>query len=177
MKKKTRRRPAGIKVELQIAGELWRQVPTLENTGPGDRVFVVSTDPNGATTVQFGDGTNGARLPTGTNQIAATYRTSKSFTAVVMQQGRVVLDKDWSDLDQAPGRFFGLYRGLVVNNADPSSQRRVQVQVPAVFGDQAIWALPCGVGGASAMPAIGSIVWVAFEAGDPSSPVWLGLAS
>jgi len=177
MKKKTKRRPAGIKVELQIAGELWRQVPTLETAGPEDRVFVTSTNPNGTTTVLFGDGTNGARLPTGTNNIAATYRPSKRFTAVVMQQGRVILDKDWGEAGQVPGRYFGLYRGFVANNVDPLSQRRVRVQVPAVFGDSALWAVPCGAAGAAATPTIGSTVWVAFEAGDPSLPVWLGVAT
>ena len=51
--------------------------------------------------------------------------------------------------------------------------------VPAVMGDEAIWALPClplaGPGmGAYLIPEVGAGVWVEFEAGDPSYPVWSG---
>lgn len=174
MKKNTRRRPGGIRVEFQIAGEVWRQVSTLEGLGPTDHVFVTTTDSNGATTVQFGDGVEGAPLPTGTGQITATYRLPKSFAAFVVQRGRVILDDGWSEAGPGTGRFFGVYRGLVVNDVDPLSQRRVEVQMPAVLGSQAAWALPCGTATA---PTIGSTVWVAFEAGDPSLPIWLGLAN
>jgi uncharacterized protein involved in type VI secretion and phage assembly len=77
------------------------------------------------------------------------------------------------------GRFFGKYRGLVVNNADPANRGRLQVQAPAVMGVQNVWAAPCvpyagnGVG-FFALPPIGAGVWVEFEAGDPSYPIWSG---
>jgi len=94
---------------------------------------------------------------------------------VVQQQGRVVVDRDWNEANLTGGRFYGVYRGVVTNNVDPTSQSRVQALVTAV-GNQAQWALRCGPLGATALPAVGASVWIAFEAGDPSLPVWIGVA-
>lgn len=76
-------------------------------------------------------------------------------------------------------KFFGKYRGVVADNVDPVGRGRLRVKVPAVMGDQAIWALPCvpyaGKGvGFFAMPGKDTPVWVEFEAGDPSYPIWAG---
>lgn len=77
-------------------------------------------------------------------------------------------------------RFFGKYRGLVMNNVDPMQQGRLQVQVPDVAGlAPATWAMPCvpiaGIqNGMVALPIIGSGVWVEFEQGDPQHPIWVG---
>ena len=85
------------------------------------------------------------------------------------------------DISHAPSaapRFHGLYRGTVTANDDPTSRGRVQVNVPAVFDlatpDGAVWAMPCFPWGHFFVPQVGDRVWVAFEAGDPSAPVWLG---
>ena len=53
----------------------WQETASLLTAGPADRVFVTST--NGADTmvVQFGDGVQGARPPTGVANIRAVYRT------------------------------------------------------------------------------------------------------
>src|SRR6266851_5342963 len=45
--------------------------------------------------------------------------------------------------DAIGGRFFGKYRGLVAGNVDPTSRGRLQVQVPAVMGEETVWAAPC----------------------------------
>lgn len=80
------------------------------------------------------------------------------------------------DLD----RFYGKYRGLVKDNRDPMSIGRIQATVPEVLGDVTSgWALPCapyaGEGvGLYAIPAVGAGVWIEFEAGDPSRPIWSG---
>jgi uncharacterized protein involved in type VI secretion and phage assembly len=77
------------------------------------------------------------------------------------------------------GRFFGKYRGLVKDNKDPTDCGRLKVSVEAVMGDRQIWARPCTpyAGdnmGLYAMPEPGACVWIEFEAGDPSYPIWGG---
>ncbi|HKH93514.1 MAG TPA: phage baseplate assembly protein V [Gemmatimonadaceae bacterium] len=80
----------------------------------------------------------------------------------------------------ATARHYGKYRGTVVDNDDPRRQGRVKVNVPEILADvDSGWALPCapyaGDGsGAYAVPAVGAGVWVEFEAGDVSRPIWVG---
>ncbi len=82
-------------------------------------------------------------------------------------------------LDWMRSRFFGKYRGTVTDNADPTKRGRVKVTVPAVLETESSWAMPCvpyagkDVGW-FAMPPVGAGVWVEFEAGDPSFPIWVG---
>jgi uncharacterized protein involved in type VI secretion and phage assembly len=75
--------------------------------------------------------------------------------------------------------FFGKYRGLVKDNNDPTGRGRLKVIVPAVLGDVAVWALPCTPYAGNnigwyAMPEPETGVWVEFEAGDTSYPIWVG---
>jgi uncharacterized protein involved in type VI secretion and phage assembly len=77
-------------------------------------------------------------------------------------------------------KYYGKYRGVVLNNVDPMQQGRLQVQVPDVTGlSPASWAMPCvpiaGIQtGMVALPIPGSGVWVEFEQGDPDHPIWTG---
>lgn len=77
-------------------------------------------------------------------------------------------------------KYYGKYRGMVLNNIDPMQQGRIQVQVPDVTGlAPATWAMPCvpiaGIqNGFFALPIIGSGVWVEFEQGEPEYPIWVG---
>jgi uncharacterized protein involved in type VI secretion and phage assembly len=77
-------------------------------------------------------------------------------------------------------KFYGKYRGLVLNNIDPMQMNRLQVQVPDVAGLIPVtWAMPCvplaGLqNGMVALPVIGSGVWVEFEQGNPDYPIWVG---
>jgi predicted phage baseplate assembly protein len=68
--------PSGGTSTLQVRanGLLWQEAPNFYGLGPGDRVYVTHTSEAGKTTVEFGDGINGARAPTGSNNILATYR-------------------------------------------------------------------------------------------------------
>ncbi len=76
-------------------------------------------------------------------------------------------------------KLFGKFRGTVVDNLDPLGIGRIQATVPAVSDQPLSWAMPCvpyaGQGvGFHAIPPIGANVWVEFEAGDPSFPIWVG---
>jgi hypothetical protein len=79
-----------------------------------------------------------------------------------------------------PKRFYGKYRGIVIDNVDPEQIGRVLVQVSAVMGEiPSSWAMPCvpaaGIqAGCFVLPPIGSQVWVEFEQGDPDYPIWTG---
>src|SRR4051812_15481366 len=86
-----------VAIDLQVGGEVWHRVASFADSGPADRHFVLTTDDRGTTTVRFGDGVHGARLPGGADEVVAAYRRSKRFVAVVQQQGRVILDNDWSE--------------------------------------------------------------------------------
>jgi hypothetical protein len=80
-------------------------------------------------------------------------------------------------------RYYGKYRGTVVNNIDPESRGRLMTMVPDVLGlAPATWAEACvplaGAPGLAmgfyAVPPIGAAVWVEFEQGDPEHPIWVG---
>lgn len=61
-------------LEIRVNDLLWREVPSLYARGPNEHIYTTRQDDEGKTTVIFGDGKNGARLPTGQENIRATYR-------------------------------------------------------------------------------------------------------
>ena len=76
--------------------------------------------------------------------------------------------------------FYGKFRGTVSTNDDPQRMGRLQALVPAVWGNApGPWAMPCvpmaGLNaGVFAVPPVGAGVWVEFEGGDPTLPIWAG---
>lgn len=68
--------PAGAESTLTVrVNEIeWRQTDNLAGLGPRDRDYVAETDDAGKTSVIFGTGVHGARLPTGNSNVKATYR-------------------------------------------------------------------------------------------------------
>lgn len=79
------------------------------------------------------------------------------------------------DLDTARTRFYGLYSGTVTDVEGPNGVGRISVNVPSVFDEDSpyftVWARPCLPYGHFFIPEVGDQVWIAFEHGDPSSPV------
>ncbi len=77
-------------------------------------------------------------------------------------------------------KYYGVYRGTVVNNIDPLQIGRIMALVPDVNGiTPTTWAMPCvpiagKQMGVFIVPQIGSGVWLQFEAGDPDHPIWIG---
>jgi hypothetical protein len=68
---------SGVASTLQVRANeiLWHEVDSLAGLGPKDRDYVTKTDDADATTVLFGNGREGARLPTGQENVRAVYRT------------------------------------------------------------------------------------------------------
>jgi photosystem II stability/assembly factor-like uncharacterized protein len=61
-------------LEVRVNDLLWREVPALYNLKPDDQVYIVQIADDGKTYVTFGDGITGARLPSGIDNVVATYR-------------------------------------------------------------------------------------------------------
>ena len=81
-------------------------------------------------------------------------------------------------LERVRYRFYGKYRGTCTSV--DSSTLRIKAKVPAVLGDQETgWCMPCvpyaGKNvGIAFLPETGSGVWIEFEGGDVSYPIWVG---
>jgi hypothetical protein len=85
-------------------------------------------------------------------------------------------------VEQIERRYYGKYRGIVVENQDPRRLGRLQLRVPSVLGREVVtgWATPCLPYGGAAdqgflfVPDVDAGVWVEFEGGDTEFPIWVG---
>lgn len=93
------------------------------------------------------------------------------------------LERIVADLaEQTERRFYGKYRGVVVDDRDPARIGRLRARVPSLLGPDVVtgWATPCLPYGGAAdqgllfVPPTGAGVWVEFEEGDLEFPVWVG---
>jgi uncharacterized protein involved in type VI secretion and phage assembly len=81
-------------------------------------------------------------------------------------------------LERLRTRFYGKYRGIV-SDVDASTMR-IKAKVPSVLGETTTgWCMPCvpyaGPDvGIAFLPESGSGVWIEFEGGDVSYPIWTG---
>jgi hypothetical protein len=85
--------------------------------------------------------------------------------------------------DGSGQKYYGKFRGTVINNVDPTFMGRLLVEIPDVMSlTPSSWAVPCvplagPTGppmGAYLVPPIGAGVWIEFEQGDPDHPIWVG---
>jgi uncharacterized protein involved in type VI secretion and phage assembly len=82
---------------------------------------------------------------------------------------------------QVQGKYYGKFRGFVVDNDDPEKRARLKLRIPSVLGSEISgWALPCmpfgGLQGQGwfAVPEVDAQVWVEFEEGELRHPIWTG---
>lgn len=81
-------------------------------------------------------------------------------------------------LERVRNRFYGKYRGTVTDI--DAATLRIKAKVPSVLGQQPTgWCIACvPYAGASVgiafLPEVGSGVWIEFESGDVSYPIWTG---
>ncbi len=77
-------------------------------------------------------------------------------------------------------KYYGKYRGTVVQNVDPEQRGRIQAIVPDVSNVvPTTWASACvPLAGKSmgtyVVPQVGSGVWIEYEQGDVDYPIWTG---
>ncbi|MCB1745300.1 MAG: phage tail protein [Gammaproteobacteria bacterium] len=84
-------------------------------------------------------------------------------------------------IEHVQRKYYGKYRGFVTDNEDPEHRARLRLRVPSVLGEEESgWALPClPFGGLSGqgqymVPEPGAQVWIEFEEGELSHPIWTG---
>jgi predicted phage baseplate assembly protein len=185
---------------ITVNGQPWTEVASFYGQPPAAQVFVASQDTAGQTHVQFGDGVNGARLPTGTNNVVARYRTGAGANSP--PAGKLtVIAKSW------PGLKSVLNPVAVSGGADPDPPARIRRYAPrsvltfgravSVFDYEAMAAQAAGVTRARAVwawdasrqravvrvfvgdgdGAVASAKSVLAAAGDPNRPVQVVQAS
>lgn len=68
--------PAGIEstLEMRVNDILWEEAVSLFGLDSNDRKYITSTDNDDKTSVRFGDGNRGLRLPSGLENVTAAYR-------------------------------------------------------------------------------------------------------
>jgi hypothetical protein len=76
--------PPGMRSTLvvRVDGVEWSEVAGLLEAGPADTVYMLRTAADGRTEVLFGDGVHGSRLPSGRDNVTASYRTGTWAQAV-----------------------------------------------------------------------------------------------
>ncbi|AGK50111.1 hypothetical protein BTI_3900 [Burkholderia thailandensis MSMB121] len=65
---------AAAALAVRIGDVAWHERATLFGAGAAERAYALNTDEQGRTFVAFGDGLRGARLPSGVNNVRASYR-------------------------------------------------------------------------------------------------------
>lgn len=118
--------PSGVENTLQVRVNdlLWHEAESLAALGPTDRSYLTSTDDAGATTVIFGNGLRGARLPTGMANVRAAYRAGIGSPGNV-QAGQI------SQLSTRPLGVKGVVNPIAASGGgDPESRDQTRRNAP-----------------------------------------------
>lgn len=102
----------------------WHEAGNFLASQPADRVFVTRADPKGNAIVQFGDGTEGARVPTGQMNIRAKYR--KGIGSAGMVAGGQLSQA----LDRPAGVSTVTNPSAATGGADPDSAEDARTSAP-----------------------------------------------
>jgi hypothetical protein len=84
-------------LHVWVDGVEWQEAPSFFGQLPNATVFVTYEDSQNMTHVQFGDGVYGSRLPSGVNNVVATYRYGSGADAPDVNTLSVIL-KSWPGL-------------------------------------------------------------------------------
>jgi hypothetical protein len=111
-------------LQLWVNNLQWHEVPNLLASGPADRAFVTRVNPSGYTVVQFGDGVNGARTPTGQMNIRAVYRKG------IGSAGMVAMGQLSQPLDRPQGLKAVINPSAAAGGADPATADQARARAP-----------------------------------------------
>ena len=181
-------------IALTVDGEPWTEVAFFYGQPSDAQVFVTREDDGGQTHVMFGDGINGARLPSGVNNVVATYRVGAGAASPPAGKLTVIAQS-------YPGLRAVLNPVAVGGGADPDPPNQIRryaprsvltfgravsvfdyealaAQAPGVTRARAVWAwndlrqrclVTVYVGDDAA--AVSSAAQTLAAAGDPNRPV------
>ena len=110
---------------VYVDGVRWQEVPSFYGQAAAARVFVVSRSPDQTvTTVTFGDGVNGARLTSGTGNVAATYRYGSGAASPPAERLTTIM--------QPQPNLASIANPVAVSGgADPQPPEEVRANAPA----------------------------------------------
>lgn len=118
--------PAGAQSTLTVTvNEIeWQETGDLSALGPTDHAYTTLTDNSAQTSVIFGSGENGARVPTGTANVKAVYRYG-------IGSGGNVDAQQISQLATQPGGVQSVINPLpATGGADPDTASQARVNTP-----------------------------------------------
>ncbi len=81
---------AATTLQVRVNDVLWGEVRSLYGLGARERAYITRLTDEGKVTARFGDGKSGARLPTGAENVTATYRVGTG-TAGLVKAGQIRL--------------------------------------------------------------------------------------
>jgi hypothetical protein len=70
-------------LKIYVNGVLWSEAESLYGLGPSEQCYILRIEDDGRCIVTFGDGVNGARLPSGVENVVATYRSGTGLVGEV----------------------------------------------------------------------------------------------
>ncbi|WP_031167641.1 baseplate J/gp47 family protein [Streptomyces durhamensis] len=111
---------------VRVDGLAWTAVPELLAAGPEDEVFALRTEPDGSTTVQFGDSATGARPRTGASNLVAVYRHGAGLA------GRVRAGSLTQALHRLPGVEAVVNPAAAQGGADQENATALRERAPGI---------------------------------------------
>jgi len=118
--------PSGAQSTLSVTVNQieWEETDDLSALGPNDHAYITQTNNSGQTSVVFGNGVNGARVPTGTANVQATYRYG------IGSAGNVVAQQV-SQMATQPGGVQSVINPLPASGgADPDTVNQARANTP-----------------------------------------------
>jgi len=117
---------SGVQSTLQVRVNnlLWNQVPNFLQSAPSDRVYVTQANSTGGPTVQFGNGIQGSRTPTGQANIQALYRVG------IGSAGNVAAGQLTQALDRPQGLQSVTNPWAATGGADPATPAEASQAAP-----------------------------------------------
>ncbi|MEH1951236.1 MAG: putative baseplate assembly protein [Nostoc sp.] len=118
--------PSGVAstLEVYVNDVRWQEVENLIQLSPTDRAYITQTDSHHNTTIIFGNGKHGARLPSGTENVKVVYRTG------IGQAGNVAAKKI-TQLTMQPLGLSGVLNPIAATGgADPERHDEIRRNAP-----------------------------------------------